>query len=318
MNNLKSHFSSVAWSFVYLLLLLSLPTTLNVVTIFFITVPALIMYTTLSKVKFISYVLGVWIVAGVLCTLTYNHLHIGLFVILQAIFFMIPALVMGHLYKTRVSAIKVILGGTISILLASLGILVIGASFFNFNLATNIQEIISLAMANVKNVADSPIAGSALLAEDLPEQLSAYAMHMLPFTLIICSFLIAAVAHTVSRPTLSSMGVIVHKLPKIREWRLPRSLVFYYLISVIVTIVIGPEHNLGFLSMIFDNLIPLLRFLFILQAASFIFFLSHFKRWDPALAVVLLVVMLFVPLGWLIGVLDVALPLRESITRSRR
>lgn len=315
---MKSHFSSVVWSIIYLLLLLSLPTALNVVTIFFITVPALLMYTTMNRPRFIGYIIGTWIIAGVVSTLTLNHYQFGLFVILQAIYFLIPALVMGHFYKKRVSAIKVILSGTVAILMTTLAILVISTTLFDFNLATSLQEVISTAVANVKNVADSPIAGNALLSEELPEQLSAYAVHMLPFTLIICSFIIAAVAHIISRPALSSMGVSVAKLPRLRDWRLPRSLVWYYLISVIVTIIIGPEHNLGFPSMIFDNLIPLLRFLFILQAASFLFFLCHHKKWDPALAVVLLVITLFLPFGWIIGVMDVAFPLRESITRSRR
>lgn len=63
---------------------------------------------------------------------------------------------------------------------------------------------------------------------------------------------------------------------------------------------------------------PLLQFLFMVQTASFFFFVAYHRRWNPVFPVLLLVALLFIPPLRIVGILDIAFPLRDMITRPRR
>lgn len=74
----------------------------------------------------------------------------------------------------------------------------------------------------------------------------------------------------------------------------------------------------GFMGMILINLMPLLQFLFMIQSASLFFFAAYHRKWNPAIPVLLVVAMLFIPPLRIVGILDIAFPLREMLTRPRR
>lgn len=314
---MKSHWTSIAWSAVYLLLLLSLITPLTVITAFFLVIPGTLLYMMLPRKKFVVHIAAVWIIVALISTLVWNYL-IGAVLLLQALYFLIPSLVMGRLYKKRASAVKIVLSGAGVILLEFLLILTIGTLFLDFNLAASIEDIMNNALAPLQNVTDPSLTGGVTWSPEMTEQFSSYTVRFIPFTLILCSLLISTLSHAIVRPTLGSMGHVVSKLPALRDWRLPRSLIWYYLIATILVMFAGSAATEGFLGMILDNLIPLLQAFFIIQAASFIFFVAYHKKWNPILAILGVIMLLFIPGLWLLGLLDIAFPLREMITRSRR
>lgn len=306
---MKLRWTSVAWSVVYLLLLLSLATPLTVITVFFLIVPGILLYTTLSTRAFILHVAVVWLAAS---------LVFGPFILLQAIYFIVPAIVMGYLYKKRRPAIWTVAAGAGSILLGLLLVLVISTVFFKFNLTLAIEDMVNSAMAPFQEVADNPLSSGIVWSPEMSQQFSSLTVRMIPFTMIICSLLIAAVAHAISRPTLASLGHAVPKLAPLRDWRLPRSLIWYYLIGLLLQLFGGEAVQQGFLGTILLNLVPLLQFCFMIQTASFFFFAAYHRKWNPVIPVLLVVAMLFISPLRIIGILDIAFPLREMITRSRR
>lgn len=306
---MKLRWTSVAWSAAYLLLLLSLATPLTVITMFVLIVPGILLYTTLSTRAFLVHVAAVWLAASLI---------FGPVILLQALYFIIPSIVMGYLYKKRSPAIRTVMAGAGTILLEFLLILLISTVFFDFNLTTAIEDLVNSAMAPFTNVADSPLAGGIVWSPEMSQQFSSLTVRVIPFTMIVCSLLIAAVAHAVSRPTLSSLGHAVPKLPPIRDWRLPRSLIWYYLIGVLLQWFGGEAVQQGFMGTILLNLMPLLQFFFMVQTASFFFFAAYHRRWNPVIPILLIVAMLFIPPLWIVGILDIAFPLRDMITRSRR
>jgi len=76
-----------------------------------------------------------------------------------------------------------------------------------------------------------------------------------------------------------------------------------------------PQDAEGFAYVAILNLLPLLRFAFVVQTIGFFFFLADQKRWPRAIPLLIAVpVLLFPPLS-LIGVLDVAFPIRKSFVK---
>lgn len=306
---MKLRWTSVAWSFAYLLLLLSLATPLAVITVFFLMVPVVLLYTTLSTRAFILHVAPVWLVASLI---------FGPFILLQATFFIIPALVMGYLYKKRGPAFRSVVAGAGTILVEFLLLLLITTVVFKFNLASAIEEMLNTAFAPLQNVTDGSIAGGFTWSAEMSRQFSSLTVRMIPFSMIVCSLIIGVVTHAISRPTLASMGHAIPKMAPIREWRLPRSLIWYYLICLLVQLFGGEAIQDGFMGTILLNLVPMLQFLFMVQTASLFFFAAYHRKWNPVIPVLLVVAMVFFPPLRVAGILDIAFPLRDMITRSRR
>lgn len=307
--NLRS--TSIAWSVVYLLLLLSFASPFSFITIFVMLLPGVILYATLSLRAFLFHIAVVWAAAFLLL--------LNPVIILLAIFFIVPVLVMGYLYKARASALKVVVMGTgtllLEFLLAFLAITVI----YDFNLASSIEETLTTMTTLMQNMADNElIAADLVWTPEITQELSSLAARMTPFTMIMGSFLLAAVTHMIARPILSSLGYAVPSFPPVRDWRLPRALIWYYLATVLIMLFGGAAVMDSFVGTVLLNLSPMLNFLFMIQAASFFFFLAYHKKWNPAIPVLLIIVMLFVPPLKIVGILDIATPLREIITRSRR
>lgn len=306
---MKLRWTSVAWSVVYLLLLLSLTIPLTVVTTFFIIVPVVLLYSTLTTKEFIVHIALVWIISS---------LTVGPVILLQAAYFLIPGVVMGYLYKKRASALRTILSGAGTIIGLFLLMLLISTVFFKFNLVTAIEDIFNMAMEPLQNVAESSVTGAAVWTPEMSQYFSNIIARMIPFAMIVCSLIMATVAHAVVRPALGSMGQIVPKLPPLRDWRMPRSLLWYYLVGFLLQMFGGEAVSQGFLGTILLNALPLLQFLFMIQAASLFFFAAYHRKWNPAIPVLLVVALFIVPPLRIVGILDIAFPLREMLTRPRR
>jgi len=315
---LKLRWTSVAWSIVYLLLLFSLATPLAVITVFFILVPTVLLYSTLSRRLFLLHIVPAWILAAILFGSS------GPIILLQALYFIIPSIVMGELYKKRAPAFRTVMMGAGTILVEFLLVLLISTVLFDFHLSWAIEDMINTMMDPFRNAADSTIGtglGSNLVwSPEMIQQFSSLTVRMLPFTLIVCSLIMAAVTQAISRPTLGSMGLIVPKMPAFRNWRLPRSLIWYYLICLILNMLGGAAISEGFLGTILVNLTPLLQFLFMIQAASLFFFIAYQRKWNPVLPILLVIAMVFIPFLplWIVGIADIAFPLRDMITKSKR
>ncbi len=302
---MKLRWTSVTWSIVYLLLLLSLATSLTFVTAFFLIVPGILLYVSLSTKSFIVHVVPVWIIASLI--------H-GPIIILLGAYFLIPSIVMGHFYKKRASSLRTVLSGAGTIMAEFLLLLLISTVFFNFNISAAIEEIIYTAMEPLQSMTT----GASMPENNIltPEYVYNMTVSMIPYSIIVFSLTLALLAHAIVRPTLASMGQAVPKFPPFRDWRFPRSLIWYYLICVLIELLTGASAQDGFLGTILLNLMPLLQFFFMVQTVSFFFYVAYHKKWNPVFPILLIFAVLFLPLLWIFGIMDIAFRLRERIKRS--
>lgn len=301
---MKFRWTSVAWSAAYLLLLLSLLTPFLVLTSLFLIVPAVVLFTTLNTRQFLAHILPVWIIVG--------FIH-PVFVLL-AIYMIIPALVMGRWYKKKRPATATLMAGTVTILAEFLLLLLLGTTVFQFDLTDYVNNV--LQMTNDIG-ASNPLLSDMVWTTEQVRQLSVLTVQMIPMTLILSSFMMAVITHSVTRPILNSIGYAVPKMRPAREWRLPRSIIWYYLIGIVIQM-FSYNAQTGFMAMIAGNLLPLLRICFMIQAIGFLFFLAYEKKWSKAVPLLLAVPIILYPPLRIIGIVDLAFPLRELVTKSKR
>lgn len=289
----------MAWSVAYLLLLLSLSTPLLIITTLFLIIPPVVLYTSLNTRKFILHILPVWLIVGLISPVY----------VLLAAYLVAPALVMGRWYKKRASAKSTVIAGMITILSEFLLLLFIGKTVFNFDLYNYVNEVLKV----------TPLIGMGDLgwtSEEI-QKLSVMTIQMIPMTLIISSAMIAVITHSIVRPILNSMNYAVPKMRPLRDWKLPRSFIWYYLIGFIVLMLFSDSDN-SYMLMISANLLPLLQLGFKIQAIGFFFFVAYERKWNKVFPILLAIPVVLLPSLWIIGIIDLVFPLRERVTKSKR
>ncbi|GIP29165.1 membrane protein [Paenibacillus sp. J23TS9] len=305
---MKMRWTSVVWSVVYLLLLLSLLSPLSIVTVFFLILPATILFATLNLKSFLLHAIPVWLIAFIVHPVN----------LLLAAYFLIPAIVMGRAYKKKAPALRTLMTGAGIILAEMLVLLLIGTVFLNFDLSSYVDDIVKMTTSPLKDVGgNNPLMTDMAWTPEDMRMLSNATMQMIPFAMIISSFMMAVITHSLARPIIESMGQHVPKMKPAREWMMPRSLIWYYLIGVVIEIFARSSSN-SYMTMIAANLVPLLHICFMIQAIGFFYYLGHTRKWHPVIPLLFAIPILLFPPMRIIGILDLAFPLRQFMTKSKR
>ncbi|MFC5469394.1 DUF2232 domain-containing protein [Cohnella suwonensis] len=305
---MNATWKSLAWSAAAWLLLITLATPLNFVTIFLMMTPFVVLYRMLSVKSFAVHVLAIGAAAFLLAGGN------GPIVATLGFFFLVPSVAMGHIYKKGSSAKTAVLVGFVIVLAQLLLELALFSVMFDIDLKAELASMLS------DNLKELERAGGGDLfklggAESLARDLSSEIMNLLPMILLLSSILFTIITHALSRVSLQASGIEAPALPKAMTWRVPRSFVLYYLIAFIAVHSISNDAN-GYWAIVAKNLEPILGCVFTLIAFGFLYFLADAKKWSKAVPFLLCVPVLFFPQAYLlIGLLDTAFPLRKVFVK---
>lgn len=303
--------ASIVWAIVALVLLLSIGKPVQLVTMSFMAIPFVMLFTTLSIRSFVLYVVALLAVAFFLGG------SIGSVIVLVSLYFIIPGIVMGLMHKRKRSGWHVFISGSIAFLAESLLLLAVGILVLNFDLTEFIRSQLTVSMEPLVEAA--AITTSA--AEDMIHSLTSMFNQMIPLMLIMSSLYMGTVTYAISRRLLTAQGVEVRKMPPVKSWRLPRSLIWYYLITLILLMIFRTSTD-SFMNVILVNLIPIVDLALIVQGISFLYFWADHKKWPKFMPVLFIIAALFVPFVSEIfkfaGIFDIAFPLRQMVTRPKQ
>ncbi len=144
-------------------------------------------------------------------------------------------------------------------------------------------------------------------------------VYLAPFMLVSISVVLALLTVLLSKLLLRRLGHEVNGLPPFREWKFPRSLLWYYLI-VLVFAMMGAEEGTMMYVAIF-NLFPLLEMILAIQGFAFIFYYCYEKKVATAVPVILVIAGLIIaPLlsvVRILGIIDLGFDLRKRITSQK-
>ncbi|MCE5172467.1 YybS family protein [Paenibacillus profundus] len=307
---MKNRWSSITWAIVALVLLLSIFQPIQVLTMSFMAVPFVMLYATQSTRRFALFVVPVLVIIFFLLG------NLGSIAVLTALYFMIPGIVFGHMFKKKKPALNVYFAGTVTFLIQSLVVLALAKWALNFNFYDYIMTIMNESLLGLEQTALFPTG----MTSDMKEQFVLLLSQMIPFMLIISALYMGTITYAISRPLLTAQGAGVQKMKPLHQWMLPRSLLWYYLITIILDLVVTKSSD-SFLTLILLNLAPLLQMAFMLQGISFLFFLANARRWNKGIPIVMTIAVIFLPVLHailrIIGIVDLAFPIRQSISKPR-
>lgn len=298
---------SLIWAVVYIILLLSTLTPFLPITMSLLMIPVMALAIRETPLRLALHVVPALAIAYLLAG------SLRPIVLIIGLFFMPAGIVMGILHKKYKSARTAITGGAVTLLAEMLLCLVI-VSLSGYNLIGAFREMSIMYLDTVQPLLQGVVS---------PETEKAFVdmmIGMIPTIMIMLSVFWAFVTHGLGRVLLSATGTEISRLKPIREWMLPKNLVWIYLLVLIINMFANPASQ-SVLAKLAMNLYPLILFAFSIQALSFFFYITYVNKKGRALPVISILVLIFLPPAVIIysfiGLFDVTFGLRERFRKNK-
>nr|WP_285842813.1 YybS family protein [Metabacillus litoralis] len=237
--------------------------------------------------------------------------------ILLALMFGLSGMVMGYFYKKKLT-MGVLVGGslayTFSIIVSYIGSIV----FLNIDFIQDSIELFKDSIQQSKAILQSfDASGQVNQQFEQLEEGMGYITTLIPTLFVTTGMVFAVITHLISVPILKRLRFELAPLKPFREWRLPTSIIWYYLISSILLMVKLDQDSFLFMAVL--NLYFILQFFVLMQGYSFVFFYSYVKGWAKAIPIVILIASLIIPIFLylirILGIIDLGFPLRRKILK---
>ena len=141
---------------------------------------------------------------------------------------------------------------------------------------------------------------------------------LIPSVFVMMSFMMVFFIQLVSVPILKRFDISVSDWKPFRELELPKSILYYYLISLALSIFANPEVG-SYLYAAVSNLVFVLQLFMVVQGISFVFFYSHAKGFAKSFPIVAVVLAFFLPfllyLVRILGIIDLGFNLRKRLDK---
>ncbi len=139
---------------------------------------------------------------------------------------------------------------------------------------------------------------------------------LMPSLFVMASFMIVFFIQLLCLPLLKRFGVKVQPWIPVRNMTLPKSLLWYYLLSMMASLFIQPEVG-SYWHWALTNLVFILQFLMLIQGYTFIAYYSHAKGYPKAVLVVTIILSILLPIILyivrILGIIDLGFDLRKRI-----
>jgi uncharacterized protein YybS (DUF2232 family) len=289
---------SLLWSALLMIELLTLVTPINFITITLIMIPMLMLYLKLDLKQFsLVYVSSLFVLFVIL-----SGSGLGFLLIMYSLFFVPATVTMGQLYKKGAS-VRTVLVMAILVLIAEILLLLLMGHSMGMDPIGNFKLLLT------NNVSIMPETLRKLVTADYVEKIT----WMLPFFLLVFAAFYVLFTHAITRRLLKKSTSPLPGLPPMREWRLPKSMVWYFIAVLMIGLWITNQSDLYF-QMIVYNLLPLFMVLFAAQAVGLLYAFVYYKQWSlfiPYLAIVLSLLPPVLYIICLLGIMDILMPLRQ-------
>ncbi|WP_458109988.1 YybS family protein [Bacillus zhangzhouensis] len=223
---------------------------------------------------------------------------------------------MGVFYSKRQPGNAVITGALIY-LFSFLIYFVVSVQLFQVDILGIAKEAIEQMIPMLESVLKQSGASEQDIAKQLKQfrEMQDTALSALPVALLIGVTLMAFVNHWFVQPLIKRFVKDMPILKKFKDMRLPKSMVWYYLLTLLLMLIQTEKGS--FLWLVQTSAFQILFILVLIQGFSFIFYYCHEKNISkvvPIFAIVLTV--LLPPIGVIvriIGIADIGFDLRDKV-----
>lgn len=227
--------------------------------------------------------------------------------------------IMGYLYKINRSKIEILSISSIAFILNILILYVVVITVFGINVPEYFDQASEDSISITREMMES--FGQTIETEKLEELKEALnlASLLLPTVIVLLGVILAFISQLIATPILKRIGFNIDKFPPLREVQVPKSLIWYYLISMILMLV--PIDKDSFLYLAVINLFYIMQLLMIFQGLSFIFYYCYHKNLSRGIPITIAIVSFLLPflmyIVRIIGIIDLGFNLRSKIEKKK-
>jgi uncharacterized protein YybS (DUF2232 family) len=236
------------------------------------------------------------------------------------ILFGTTGITLGYLTKKGMSWMTILLATTLVFLVNVIAQYGVAVVFFEFNFVKEINVIMNESLNNSYKMMEA-IGGPNNNIDTLKEQIDLMMKMiqlLLPSMLVMGSFFIVFLLQLINFPILKRFGLAIPKWQSFRDVVLPKSILWYYLLAMLLSIILKPEEG-SYLNTALWNVNYILQILLVVQGLSFIYFVSHLKGWSKAIPILATVFMFLVPIVLyiirILGIIDLGFELRKRLVK---
>ncbi|NUC15787.1 YybS family protein [Bacillus mycoides] len=225
-------------------------------------------------------------------------------------------IVLGYMYKKRKKPVETLMAGTLAYLIGIMLIYVASIKFFNIDLMKQMQNMFNESMAQSEKIVTA--AGMPISKEqkELFAQFNDVLQTLFPSLLVMVSVCFSWITVMISGNVLRKLKHDVIPWPKFKDIQLPKSIVWYYVIFILLSTFIKVEPT-SYLHMVFSNLYVIFALLLVLQGLTFIAFIAHSKGFTKGVPIISFIVCMFIPMMFplvtILGIIDLGISLRSKI-----
>ena len=225
-------------------------------------------------------------------------------------------IVLGYMYKKQKKPVEILMAGTLAYLIGIMLIYVASIKFFNIDLMKQMQNMFNESMAQSEKIVTA--AGMPISKEqkELFAQFNDVLQTLFPSLLVMVSVCFSWITVMISSSVLRKLKHGVIPWPKFKDIQLPKSIVWYYVIFILLSTFIKVEPT-SYLHMVFSNLYVIFALLLVLQGLTFIAFLAHSKGFTKGVPIISFIACMFIPMLFplvtILGIIDLGISLRSKI-----
>nr|WP_208752869.1 YybS family protein [Bacillus cereus] len=225
-------------------------------------------------------------------------------------------IVLGHMYKKQKKPIEILMAGTLAYLIGIMLIYVASIKFFNIDLMKQMQNMFNESMAQSEKIVTATGMPISKEQKDLFAQFNDVLQTLFPSLLVMASVCCSWITVMISGSVLRKLKHDVIHWPKFKDIQLPKSIVWYYVIFILLSTFIKVEPT-SYLHMVFSNLYVIFALLLVLQGLTFIAFLAHSKGFTKGVPIISFIACMFIPMLFplvtILGIIDLGISLRSKI-----
>lgn len=242
----------------------------------------------------------------------------GIFSIPITIAYGSTGIVIGWFIKEKKDRVIQYLSATVVFLVNLVLIYAISVVFLKVNIFDELIEILNESVEQSENILK--MMGQSVdnnITESLNELVSII-QTLLPTFLVMAAALVVLLMIMICIPIVRKLGIDVEKAPPFRELSMPKSLLWYYLIVMLITLFVDLEKGTYIYTTIF-NLFYILQTLMLIQGISFLFYYSHMKKISIAIPIIGTIFSFLIPILSsfirILGIIDLGFNLRQRISK---
>lgn len=235
-----------------------------------------------------------------------------------AVLYGTTGLVMGYCIRSGKSKLISYMASSMVFLVNIVLVYAATVTLFQFNFMDEFTQTFRASAEKYSNLLESLGQTPNVQITQQIEDMIKLTKVLAPSLLIGVAFVSVILLMVVNFPILKRFGVNVPQFPPFRNLKFPRSILWYYLITLIISLVADLKEG-TYLYMVVMNAAYILQMLLLIQGLAFIFYYSYLKNWSRAIPIIATVMTFLWPIFFsivkLLGIIDLGFDLRERLAR---